>query len=383
MDVKAEAMHQYGRNGEMTDILEKNVREFCEKEISPLAQEIDSRDEIPKHVYQKMKDQGLMTLILPQEYGGLGLSYGEYSKVIRIVSEYSAGISLSLEAHNSLGMAQIIKYSSEELKQKAMRAVFENSSPIAWALTEPRGGSDAKCMASTAERDKEGFIIKGTKTFITHGYTADMIVTFAKTEKGVTAFLVEGNSKGLKRSKLEGKLGTRGPDTATLVFDDVYVPAENVIGKEGEGFAQAMDVLNGGRIAVGAMGVGIADSCIKSSVEYSKARVAFGSKLSTYQALRFAIAEIATENEAAWHLVLHAAELRDRGMPHRKEAAMAKYFSSQVAMQAARTAVQFLGGYGYFRGTSAERMYRDAKLLEIGEGTNEVLKMIIAKEIIG
>src|SRR5579883_1017379 len=296
MDVKAEAMHQYGRNGEMTDILEKNVREFCEKEISPLAQEIDSRDEIPKHVYQKMKDQGLMTLILPQEYGGLGLSYGEYSKVIRIVSEYSAGISLSLEAHNSLGMAQIIKYSSEELKQKAMRAVFENSSPIAWALTEPRGGSDAKGMASTAERDKEGFIIKGTKTFITHGYTADMIVTFAKTEKGVTAFLVEGNSKGLKRSKLEGKLGTRGPDTATLVFDDVYVPAENVI---------------------------------------------------------------------------------------RKEAAMAKYFSSQVAMQAARTAVQFLGGYGYFRGTSAERMYRDAKLLEIGEGTNEVLKMIIAKEIIG
>jgi len=378
--VMAGVMHQ--DNSSLIDILEKNVREFCEKEIAPLAQEIDKNDVIPKQVYQKLREQGLLTLTLPQEKGGLGLDYKVYSNVIKIVSEYSAGVSLSLEAHNSLALAQLVKYASEEAKKKGLKSVLENSSPIAWALTEPRGGSDARGMTSYARREKDYYIINGTKTFITHGYSADMIVTFAKTEKGITAFLVDGRSKGVKRSKLEGKLGTRGPDTATIVFEDVYVPEEDVIGKEGEGFAQAMDVLNGGRIAVGAMGVGITGSCIKSSVEYSRVREAFGSKLSAYQALRFEIAEIATENEAAWQLVLYAADLRDKGLPHRKEAAMAKYFSSQVAMKAARMAVQFFGGYGYFRGSDAERMYRDAKLLEIGEGTNEVLKMIIAKEII-
>jgi alkylation response protein AidB-like acyl-CoA dehydrogenase len=378
-----EGMHQDINRIELQDILEKNVREFCEKEVLPVAQEIDRNDEIPKQTYKKLKEQGLLTLTLPQEDGGLGLNYKVYSDVIRIVSEYSAGVALSLEAHNSLALAQLVKYGSEQVKKKGVKTVLENSSPIAWALTEPKGGSDARAMLSYARKEGDHYVINGTKTFITHGYSAEMIVTFARTDKGITAFLVDARSNGVKRSKLEGKLGTRGPDTATIVYEDVYVNEDDVIGKEGEGFIQAIDVLNGGRIAVGAMGVGMTSSCIKSSVEYSKVREAFGSKLSTYQALRFQIAEVATENEAAWQLVLHAADLRDRGLPHRKEAAMAKYFSSQVAMKAARMAVQFLGGYGYFRGSDAERMYRDAKLLEIGEGTNEVLKMIVAKEIIG
>ncbi|MEM0118569.1 MAG: acyl-CoA dehydrogenase family protein [Conexivisphaerales archaeon] len=366
---------------EIREIMEKNVREFCEKKVIPIADEIDREDIIPRRLYDEMKEHGMLTLTVPQEYGGLGLNYRTYSSVIEIVSEYSAGVALSLEAHNSLAIAQVMKYGSEELKKKALEAVLKDSSTIAWALTEPRGGSDARSMATEAKRDGDEYLISGTKTFITHGYSAKLIVTFAKTDNGITAFLVDGDSPGLSRSKLEGKLGTRGPDTATLNFDRVKVPRSRVIGNEGEGFSQAIDVLNGGRIAVGAMGVGLAIACLKRCVNYSKEREAFGSKLAKFQSLRFSIAEIAAETEAAWQLVLHAADMRDNNLPHRKEAAMAKYFASQVAMKAARMAVQFLGGYGYFRGTDAERMYRDAKLLEIGEGTNEVLKMIIAKEI--
>ncbi|MEM3684420.1 MAG: acyl-CoA dehydrogenase family protein [Conexivisphaerales archaeon] len=368
---------------EIQDIIGKNIREFCEKKIIPVADEIDRDDLIPSRLYDEMKEQGLLTLTVPQKYGGLGLDYRTYSSVIEIVSEYSAGVALSLEAHNSLGIAQVMAYGSEELKKIALEAVLSHSSTIAWALTEPRGGSDARGMATVAKEVGDEYLLTGTKTFITHGYSARLIVTFAKSEKGITAFLVDGDSPGLKRSKLEGKLGTRGPDTATLNFDEVRVPASRIIGNAGEGFSQAIDVLNGGRIAVGAMGVGLAIASLNRCINYSKEREAFGSKLSRFQALRFSIAEIAAETEAAWQLVLHAADLRDTNLPHRKEAAMAKYIASQVAMKAARTAVQFLGGYGYFRGTDAERMYRDAKLLEIGEGTNEVLKMIIAKEIIG
>lgn len=369
-------------DSEVFEILENSVREFCEKRISQIAEKIDAEDHIPDATYRELKDFGLMSLMAPKELGGLGLSYLSYSKIIEIISEYSAGVALSLEAHNSLGLAHILSFGSEELKKKALAIVQEYSSPVAWALTEPKGGSDAKNLACYARKIDDAYYISGTKTFITHGCSARLIVTMARTDKGITAFLVDAESEGLSRSKLEGKLGTRGPDTASLVFEQVRVPAENVIGNEGQGFEQAMHILNGGRIAVGAMGVGIARASIKDCISYSKERTAFGSKLSSFQALRFMIAELAAETEAAWQLVKYAAELRDNDMPHRKEAAMAKYFASQVAMNASRAAVQILGGYGYFRGSRAERMYRDAKLLEIGEGTNEVLKMIIAKEII-
>lgn len=364
------------------ELLYKNVREFCEKKVSPLADEIDSKDYIPERLYQDLAEQGLMTMLVPEELGGLGLSYSSYVQILSIVSEYSAGVSLSLEAHNSLGLEHIIRYGDDRMKELAISSIKKGAKPVAWALTEPRGGSDARGIVTRAEKRGGSYILNGSKIFITHGFIADLIVTIARSEKGITAFLVDGSSAGLTRSKLEGKLGTRGPDTSTLIFDNVEVPAENVIGEEGKGFDQAMEVLDGGRIAVGGMGVGISSSCLKSSIQYVQQRKAFGSKVSEFQGVRFEIAEIATQMEAARQLVMHAAKLRDEGKPHRKEAAMAKYFSSQVAMSAARLGVQLHGGYGFFRGTPVERFYRDAKLLEIGEGTNEVLKMVIAKELI-
>jgi alkylation response protein AidB-like acyl-CoA dehydrogenase len=363
------------------DTVLESVKEFAERSIAPVASKVDEEDLIPVDLYRELRDHGLMTLILPQEMGGLGLPTTVYVKILEIVSRYSGGIALSLEAHNSLGLAHLSKYGSKELQSEVVPRVVKSGKPVAWALTEPRGGSDARRMATKAVNSEGGYIINGTKTFITHGFSSEYIVLIAKTETGITSFLVDGNSEGLTRQKLEGKLGTRGPDTSTLVFEDVFVPKSRVIGKEGEGFEQAMDLLDGGRIAVGAMGVGIARGSILLAVDYAKQRMAFGSPISEYQSIRFGLAELEARVDASSLLVEHAARLRDQGRPHNKEGAEAKYISSQVAMDATRFAIQIYGGYGYFRGNPVERMYRDAKLLEIGEGTNEVLKMIIAKEL--
>lgn len=357
------------------------VREFAERRIAPIASKVDEEDTIPPEFYREMNEQGLMSMLVPEEQGGLGLSTSLFAEVLEMISGYSGGIGLSLEAHNSLGLGHFSKYGSKELIKSTMPRILQSGKPVAWALTEPRGGSDARGMETRAKRSGNGFLIKGTKTFITHGFTADYIVLMAKTEKGITAFLVDGGSDGLTREPIKGKLGTRGPDTATLSFDDVFVPETSVLGEEGRGFEQAMELLDGGRIAVGAMGVGIARRALSLSVGYAKQREAFGSKIAGFEGIRFGLAELETSTEASALLVKRAAELRDSGQPHRKIAAMAKYLSSQVAMEATRYAIQVHGGYGYFRGSVVERMYRDAKLLEIGEGTNEVLKLVISSEM--
>jgi alkylation response protein AidB-like acyl-CoA dehydrogenase len=368
---------------ETAKLLLENVREFCSEAIAPIAEKIDEEDRIPDQLYVRMRDQGLLTLLLPEKYGGLGLDYTTYSQVIELVTGFSAGVALSLEAHNSLGLAHLVSYGSEELKRRVIPEIVSGASPVAWALTEPRGGSDARGMETVARKDGDRYLLNGTKTFITHGARAKYLVVMAKFGEGISSFLVDGRSEGLRKSELEGKLGVRGSDTATLVFEDVVVPNDMVIGEQGRGFEQAMDVLDGGRIAVGAMGVGTASSCLEISVSYAKQRSAFGSPISQFQGIRFLLAELATGVQASRLLVQNAAALRDSGLPHRKEAAMAKYFSSQVAVEASRTALQIMGGYGYFRGSRVERIYRDAKILEIGEGTNEVLKSIIARETIG
>ncbi|MEM0287795.1 MAG: acyl-CoA dehydrogenase family protein [Nitrososphaerota archaeon] len=370
------------KSNDTLDMLISATVQFCEKKIAPIADKIDRDDIIPEALYSEMRDQGMLSLILPQRYGGLGLTYSSYIHVLEIVSKYSAGVALSLEAHNSLGLEHIAKYGSEELKENIIPEIIASAKPVAWALTEPRGGSDAKRMSTTALAKQDGYILNGSKTFITHGFSADKIVVMAKTNDSISAFVIDADSEGVERTKLQGKMGTRGSDTAEIHFNDVFIPKDRLLGREGEGFEQAMELLHGGRIAVGAMAVGMAEACIDASIMYSKQREAFGSKISRFEAIRFYLADLSTELEAAKLLVEKAASLRDNGLPHRKEAAMAKYYASQVAMKAARTAIQIHGGYGFFSGSIVERMYRDAKLLEIGEGTNEVLKLIISSEIL-
>jgi len=359
-----------------------NIEEFAKRKVEPISKKVDEEDHIPKELYVEMKDHGLLSLIIPQEYGGLGLDTITYSKVLEIFGRYSGGIALSLEAHNSLGLNHVFLFGSEHMKKMVIDYTLKNSRPVAWALTEPSSGTDAKNMSTTYRKEGNRYFINGSKIFITHGASAKYIVVMAKGENGINAFLVDGDSLGLERNKIMNKMGVRGSDTAEIVFNNVEVPSENLIGNEGEGFKQALKILEGGRIAIAGIALGLAEAALNLSIDYAKQRKAFGTTLSQFQGIQFYLADIATNVQAARLLIEHAAELYDRGMNARKEISMAKYFASQVAMDASRMAIQIYGGYGYFRDFGIERYLRDSKLMEIGEGTNEVQKMIIARELL-
>ncbi|MFP3318418.1 MAG: acyl-CoA dehydrogenase family protein [Thermoplasmata archaeon] len=359
-----------------------NIEEFAKRKVEPISKKVDEEDHIPEELYVEMKDHGLLSLIIPQEYGGLGLDTITYSKVLEIFGRYSGGIALSLEAHNSLGLNHVFLFGSEHMKKMVIDYTLKNSRPVAWALTEPSSGTDAKNMSTTYRKDGNRYFINGSKIFITHGASAKYIVVMAKGENGINAFLVDGDSLGLERNKIMNKMGVRGSDTAEIVFNNVEVPSENLIGNEGEGFKQALKILEGGRIAIAGIALGLAEAALNLSIDYVKQRKAFGTTLSQFQGIQFYLADIATNVQAARLLIEHAAELYDRGMNARKEISMAKYFASQVAMDASRMAIQIYGGYGYFRDFGIERYLRDSKLMEIGEGTNEVQKMIIARELL-
>ncbi len=363
-------------------LLLKNIEEFVKKKIDPIAKDIDRDDHIPEGLYRDMGSYGLLSLLISQDYGGLSLDYLTYSMIIEIVSKYSGGVGLSLEAHNSLGLNHIFLFGSQELKDKIIGYTLQTFKPIAWALTETTSGSDARNMKTSYVRRNNSYIINGSKIFITHGKSAKYIVVIANGDEGYTAFVVDGDSPGLERNKLEGKMGVRGSDTAELIFNNVEVGKENVIGKTGEGFKQVKEILDGGRIAIAAIGVGLAQGSLDKIVEYVKQRKAFGSLLSEFQGIQFYIADLATNIQAARLLVHNAAIMKDHGEHCRKEISMAKLFASQVAMDAGRLAIQIFGGYGYFRDFGIERYLRDAKLLEIGEGTSEIQKNIIAKELL-
>ena len=367
-------------------LFQKVIREFCEKEIKPISAKIDQEEYFPEVLYKKMGKMGLMGMTVPQEFGGAGIDRVSYMIALEEISRYCGSTGLNVEAHNSLGIGHIYEHGNEKQRKKYLPKLCSGEGFAAWALTEPNAGSDAAATQTTAVLEKDEWAINGTKQFITSGDIADVVVVMAKTDKekgakGISAIVVEKDTKGFKVGQLEDKLGLRGSHTAELIFEDCRVPKDNLLGEKNMGFVGAMNILDRGRTAVGALSVGIARGALEDCLEYSKQREQFGRPISKFQAIQWMISDMATNIDAARLLVYRAAFLEDKGLPFSIEASMAKLFSSEVAMKATRDAIQVFGGYGYTREYPVERYFRDVKLCEIGEGTSEVQRIVIAKRL--
>ncbi|MDI6855893.1 MAG: acyl-CoA dehydrogenase family protein [Candidatus Thermoplasmatota archaeon] len=363
------------------------VREFAEKEIAPIAQEIDRDGRFPSEVITKAAKLGLLGITIPKEYGGLGLDNISYAIAIEEISKVSGSLGLTLEAHNSLCTWHIYNKGTEEQRKKYVVPLAKGQYLGAWALTEPLAGSDAASIQTTAVREGDYWVINGTKLFITNSDIAGTIVVMAVTDKskrakGISAFIIEKGTEGLSYGKEEDKLGLRACRTVEVILENCKVPKENLLGGEGMGFIGAMETLYGGRVGVAAMAVGIAQAAYEVSLKYSKQRKQFGKYICEFQAIQWMLANMATEIEAARLLALRAAYLADIGKRYVKEASMAKLFASEVAMKITAQAIQILGGYGYTEDYPVERFFRDVKLCEIGEGTSEVERLIISREIL-
>jgi alkylation response protein AidB-like acyl-CoA dehydrogenase len=363
------------------------VREFAENEIAPKVRHYDETQEFPFEIMRKLGELGLLGVVFPPEYGGAGMSYLEYVSVIEELGRIDPSIGLSVSAHNGLCCNHIFVFGNEEQKKKYLTPLASGKKIGAWGLTEPNAGSDAKGIQTTAEKKNGVWILNGSKNFITHGTVGDIHVVMAVTNRndpkdGITTFILEKGMPGFRASKKENKLGHRASDTSSLVFEDCEVPDENKIGKEGEGFRQSMQILEGGRIAIAALSVGLAQGAFDEALKYSKQRKTFGKSISEYQAIQWKLADMATEIEAARLLTYRAAWLRQNGRKFGKEAFMAKLFASELAVRAANECVQIHGGYGYIKEFMAEKYYRDAKLLTIGEGTSEIQRIAIAKQLL-
>ena len=367
-------------------LLQKTFREFCEKELKPIASKIDQEEYFPFELYKKMGKMGLMGMTVPQKYGGAGIDKVSYMIALEEISRFCGSTGLTVEAHNTLGCGYIYEHGSEEQLKKYLPKYTTGEGFVALAITEPNAGSDVAGLQTTAVLDKDEYVLNGTKQFITSGDIAGLIIVMAKTDKekgakGISAFLVEKDTKGFKVGQLEDKLGLRGSKTAELIFEDCRVPKENMLGEKNEGFYGVMDTLDRGRTAVGAMAVGIARGALEDSLEYANQREQFGRTIGKFQAIRWMVADMATEVDAARLLVHRAAFLEDNKLPYTKEAAMAKLFASEIAMRATKNAIQIFGGYGYTREYPVERYFRDVKLCQIGEGTSEVQRIVIAKRL--
>lgn len=372
---------------ENQEIITQMVRDFSEKEIRPKMMEWDKTQEFPVDVFKKFGEQGLMGILVPEVYGGSGMGYKEYVTILTEVGRVCGAICLSLAAHNSLCTGHILQHGSEEQKNKWLPKLASGEWIGAWGLTETGTGSDAGGMATTAVRDGDHWVLNGSKNFITHAISGDIAVVIVRTgEKGdshgMTAFAVEKGTPGFSGGKKEDKLGMRASETACLFFDDCRVPHENMIGKEGDGFIQSMKVLDGGRISIASLSLGIAYGAYDAALQYSKEREQFGRPISKFQAISFKLADMATEIEAAELLTMQAAALKDQGKTVTRESAMAKYYASEVSVRTATEGVQIFGGYGYTREYPAEKYYRDSKLCTIGEGTSEIQKLVISREIL-
>ena len=371
---------------EQQRLFQKVIREFCEKELKPIASKIDKEKYFPFGFYKKAGKMGLMGMTVPQEYGGAGIDKVGYMIALEEISRFCGSTGLTVEAHNTLGCGYIYEHGSEEQRKKYLPKYTTGQGFVALAITEPNAGSDVAGLQTTAVLDKDEYVINGTKQFITSGDIAGVTIVMAKTDKdkgakGISAILVEKDTKGFKVGQLEDKLGLRGCRTAELIFEDCRVPKENLLGEKNKGFYGVMDTLDRGRTAVGAMAVGIARGALEDSLEYANQRQQFGRPIGKFQAIRWMIADMATEVEAARLLVHRAAFLEDKGLPYSKEAAMAKLFASEIAMRATRNAIQIFGGYGYTREYPVERYFRDVKLCQIGEGTSEVQRIVISKRL--
>jgi len=363
------------------------IRKFGKNEITPNVREWDDSQTFPVEVFKKLGDLGLMGVLVPTEYGGSGFSYTEYVTAIEELSILDPSIGLSMAAHNSLCTGHILQFGSEDQKKKWLPKLVTAEWIGAWGLTEHNTGSDAGAMSTTAKKDGEYWVLNGSKNFITHAISGNIAVVIARTGKkgdshGMTAFVIEKGTEGFTSGKKEDKLGMRASETAELIFDNCRVHESNILGDVGDGFVQSMKVLDGGRISIASLGLGIAKGAYETAKKYSQEREQFGKPISHFQAIAFKIADMATKIEAAELLIYKAAYLKNNGKKVTTEGAMAKYFSSEIAVEISTDAVQVLGGYGYTKDFPAERYYRDSKLCTIGEGTSEIQKIVISKQII-
>lgn len=363
------------------------IRDFGSINIEPHKMEWDESQAFPIHIFKELGKLGLMGVLVPQEYGGSGFGYEEYVKAIVELGTIDGSIGLSMAAHNSLCTGHILQHGSESQKSKYLPKLATCEWLGAWGLTEPNTGSDAGNMKTTAVKDGSHWVLNGAKNFITHGISGDLAVVIARTgepgdKRNASAFIVERGTPGFKGGRKENKLGMRCSETAEMIFEDCRIPEENIIGEVGEGFVQSLKVLDGGRISIAALACGIAQGALDVSVAYSKEREQFGKPISSFQGISFKLAEMATKLEAAKLLTYQAAQLKNKGMSVTKISAMAKLYASEICVELSNEAVQIFGGYGYTKDYPAEKYYRDSKLCTIGEGTSEIQKMVIAREVL-
>jgi alkylation response protein AidB-like acyl-CoA dehydrogenase len=367
--------------------LQKSVREYAEREIAPNVMKWDEAGEFPMATIKELGKMGLMGVVFPTEYGGAAMGYVEYVTAVDELSRVDGSVGIIVAAHTSLCSNHIFLAGSEEQKRKYIPKLATGEFLGAWGLTEPSSGSDAGSARMTAVRRGNTWVLNGNKTFITNGHYADVVVAIAVTDRtahthGLSAFIVEKGTKGFRPGKKENKLGLRASDTSELIFEDCVIPAENLLGKAGDGFIDAMQVLDGGRISIAALSLGMAQGAYESALKYSKQRKQFGKAISEFQAIQWKLADMATEIEAARLLTLRAASMKDAGMKTTLESSMAKLYASEVAVRCANEGVQIHGGYGFIKDYPAEKFYRDVKLCTIGEGTSEIQRLVIARQLV-
>jgi len=368
-------------------LIQEMTRNFAQKEVLPFRNEWDEKEHFPVETLKKAGELGLLGVVVPTEYGGSGMSYLEYVTVLTELGKVCGGFGLSVAAHNSLCTGHILQHGNEAQKKKYLPKLATGEHIGAWGLTEPNTGSDAMRMQCTAKKEGNEWVINGMKTWITHALSADVYVILVRTgdlldSNGISAFIIEKGTPGLSANKITQKVGVRCSETAELYFDNVRIPAENLIGEEGMGFKQAMKVLDGGRISIAALSLGVAKGAYESAVEYAKQREQFGKSISNFQAIAFKLADMATECEAAELLCMQAADMKNRGENITKQGAFAKYYASEIAVKNGNEAMQIMGGNGYTKEYPAEKYLRDARLMVIGEGTSEIQKMVISRELL-
>jgi len=376
--------------------LRRTVREFAEGEIAPHVREWDAEAHFPAEIVPKLAEMGLLGVIFPEKYGGAGFGYVEYALIVEELSRVDGAVGLTVAAHNSLCTNHIYKFGSEEQKRRFVVPLAQGKKLGCWSLTEPEAGSDASGTRTVAQKDPRGWVLNGSKTFTTNGSYADVCVAMAVTDPakkshGISAFIVEKGTPGFRPGKREDKLGLRASDTSEVVFSDCRVPAENLLGEEGEGFVNSLQILDGGRISIAALALGMSQGAYECAVQYAKQRKQFGKAIAEFQAIQFKLADMATQIDAARLLTYRAAWLADRaiaeGGDHEgrftRESSMAKLYAGEAAVRVANEAVQILGGYGFTKDYPAEKFYRDVKLCTIGEGTSEIQRLVIARQLLG
>ena len=373
---------------EQLDMVRESAQDFAENFIREHVMEWDEAQFFPRDLFRKMGEYGFLGVLVPEEYGGSGLGYAEYITIIDEIAQVCGSIGLSTAAHNSLCTNHILMFGSEEQKQKYLPKLASGEHIGAWGLTEPNTGSDAGRMKTVAERDGDYYVINGAKNFITHGISGEVAVVVVRTGElldshGMTAFIIDRDTPGFRGGKKENKLGMRASETAELIFDNCRVHKSQMLGREGEGFIQSMKILDGGRISIAALSLGIAKGALKAAVAYAQEREQFGKAIAKFQGVAFKIADMATRVEAAELLTRQAGDLKDAGERVTKESAMAKYYASEAAVSVSDDAIQVFGGYGYTKDYPVEKYYRDAKLCTIGEGTSEIQKLVISRQLFG